>query len=90
MKEIKRGFVLGDSGNDPPRYAVSFRAQVIILDHPGEIKAGYTPSIKCHSASISCRIVKTESKIDRMTGKILEDSPNRIKQGDSAIVLMRP
>merc|ERR1712012_1401478 len=38
VKEIKRGNVAGDSKNDPPKAAVNFTAQVIILNHPGQIK----------------------------------------------------
>ena len=69
---------------------MSFRAQIIILDHPGNIKDGYKPIIRCHSASVSCKLYDIESKIDRRTGKIVEDDPKSIKQGDCAIVQMRP
>lgn len=40
VKEIKRGNVCGDSKNDPPKQSKSFNAQVIIMNHPGEIKSG--------------------------------------------------
>lgn len=35
VKDIKRGYVCGDSKNDPPKETGSFLAQVIILNHPG-------------------------------------------------------
>lgn len=35
VKDIKRGYVCGESKNDPPKEAASFTAQVIILNHPG-------------------------------------------------------
>jgi elongation factor 1-alpha len=35
IKEVKRGFVIGDSKNNPPRESASFMAQVIIMNHPG-------------------------------------------------------
>merc|ERR1712112_747889 len=38
VKDIKRGNVAGDSKNDPPKGAKGFHAQVIVLNHPGEIK----------------------------------------------------
>ena len=42
IKDIKRGMVCGDSKSDAPKGAKSFVAQTIIMNHPGEIRAGYT------------------------------------------------
>ncbi|KAA6357952.1 MAG: putative translation elongation factor 1-alpha [Streblomastix strix] len=42
VKDIKRGFVCGDSKQDSPQEAVSFQAQVIVMQHPGQIQNGYT------------------------------------------------
>jgi elongation factor 1-alpha len=55
VKDIKRGFVCGESKNDPPKEAASFTAQVIILNHPGQIAAGYCPVLDCHTAHIACK-----------------------------------
>ena len=35
----RRGNVAGDSKNDPPKGADSFNAQVIVLNHPGQVGA---------------------------------------------------
>ena len=43
VKDVRRGSVAGDSKNDPPMEAAGFTAQVIILNHPGQISAGYAP-----------------------------------------------
>merc|ERR1712167_306346 len=43
VKEIKRGNVAGDSKNDPPKGCADFTAQVIVLNHPGQICKGYAP-----------------------------------------------
>src|SRR3954466_11986918 len=43
VKDIKRGMVAGDIKNDPPMPTGNFEAQVIVLDHPNRIMAGYTP-----------------------------------------------
>jgi elongation factor 1-alpha len=37
VKDVKRGYVAGDSKNDPPKETANFNAQVIILGHPGQI-----------------------------------------------------
>uniref|UniRef100_F7BQJ6 Tr-type G domain-containing protein n=1 Tax=Equus caballus TaxID=9796 RepID=F7BQJ6_HORSE len=90
VKDIHRGNVAGDSKNDPPIEAGSFVAQVIILNHPGQIHAGYTPVLDCHTAHISCKFAELREKIDRRSGKKLEKNPKALKSGDAAIVQMVP
>ena len=64
--------------------------QVIILNHPGQIQAGYSPVLDCHTAHTSCKFAELQEKIDRRSGKKLEDSPKALKSGDAAIVQMVP
>jgi len=90
VKDIRRGNVAGDSKNDPPREALSFYAQVIILNHPGQISSGYTPVLDCHTAHIACKFEEIKSKIDRRTGKELEEAPKFVKSGDACMVTLRP
>jgi elongation factor 1-alpha len=90
VKEIRRGTVAGDSKRDPPKEAASFNAQVIILNHPNKIQAGYTPVLDCHTSHIACKFDKLISKIDRRTGKEMEAEPKEIKNQDSAIVRLVP
>ncbi|CAI8050042.1 Elongation factor 1-alpha, partial [Geodia barretti] len=90
VKDIKRGMVAGDTKNDPPKQANTFTAQVIVLNHPGQIHAGYAPVLDCHTAHIACKFTELKEKIDRRSGKKLEDNPKFVKSGDAAIVLMTP
>ena len=90
VKDIRRGNVAGDSKNDPPKEAATFKAQVIILNHPGQIQAGYAPVVDCHTAHIACKFAELIEKIDRRSGKKLEDNPQHVKSGDAAIVEMLP
>jgi elongation factor 1-alpha len=90
VKDIRRGFVCGDSKNDPPQETAVFNAQVIVLNHPGQIHAGYAPVVDCHTAHIACKWQTIHSKIDRRSGKILEEAPKFIKSGDAAMVDMVP
>ena len=89
-KDIRRGHVCGDSKNDPPKEAGSFDAQVIILQHPGQINAGYTPVIDCHTSHIACKFAELKSKIDKRTNKETEAAPKFVKSGDSAIIKLEP
>ncbi|CAG8498780.1 325_t:CDS:2, partial [Racocetra fulgida] len=90
VKEIRRGFVCSDSKNDPAKESASFNAQVIVLNHPGQIGAGYAPVLDCHTAHIACKFSELQEKIDRRSGKKLEDNPKFVKSGDAAIVKMIP
>merc|ERR1712196_61693 len=90
VKDIRRGNVAGDSKNDPPKGAASFLAQVIILNHPGEIRAGYAPVLDCHTAHIACKFSEIQSKMDKRSGKVLEENPKFVKSGDAAMVVLVP
>merc|ERR1712123_362977 len=90
VKDIKRGNVASDSKNDPAAGAKTFCAQVIVLNHPGEIGNGYSPVLDCHTAHIACKFEELLEKIDRRSGKKMEDFPKKVKSGDAAIVRMKP
>jgi len=90
VKEVKRGNVAGDSKNDPPKETKNFTAQVIILNHPGEIHPGYSPVLDCHTAHIACKFAEFKEKIDRRSGKKLEENPKLLKSGDAAIMVLTP
>lgn len=112
VKELRRGFVAGDSKNSPPRAAADFTAQVcrtfmlplcklfinksflfaqvIVLNHPGQIANGYTPVLDCHTAHIACKFAEIREKCDRRTGKTTEENPKAIKSGDAAIIVLVP
>merc|ERR1711913_114537 len=90
VKDIRRGNVASDSKNDPAREAKTFNAQVIVLNHPGEIGNGYSPVLDCHTAHIACKFTELLEKIDRRSGKKMEDFPKKVKSGDATIVKMTP
>jgi elongation factor 1-alpha len=90
VKDIRRGFVCSNSKNDPAKEAENFLAQVIVLNHPGQIGNGYAPVLDCHTCHIACKFAEIESKIDRRSGKELEKEPKAVKSGDACMVRMVP
>merc|ERR1719320_510821 len=90
IKAIKRGMVTSDSKQDPAKEARAFLAQVIVLNHPGEIHAGYQPVLDCHTAHVACKFAELKEKIDRRSGKVLEETPKMVKTGDAAMVTLIP
>lgn len=60
------------------------------MNHPGQIAAGYTPVLDCHTAHIACKFAELKEKIDRRSGKTMEAFPKALKSGDAGIVEMIP
>jgi len=90
VKDIKRGYVASDSKNKPSAGVSDFTAQVIVLNHPGQICNGYSPVLDCHTAHIACKFAEILEKVDRRTGKTTEAAPKFIKSGDAGIVRLEP
>lgn len=88
-KDIARGDVLGPIDN-PPTVATEFTAQMVVLNHPSVITIGYTPVFHVHTAQVACQIVKIEKKLDPATGQVKEENPDFIKNGDAAVVKIKP
>lgn len=89
-KDIKRGYVCSDPKRDPAMEVVEFTAQLIILNHPGQITKGYSPVIDIHTAHVACTFKELLLKVDRKTGKVKEKNPEYLSAGDAAVVVMEP
>merc|ERR1712194_707775 len=90
VKDIKRGYVASDSKSDPAADTEMFVAQVIVLNHPGQIHNGYAPVLDCHTAHIACKFSKIQSKIDKRTNKVIEETPQFIKSQEAALIELIP
>ncbi|MDE1850620.1 MAG: translation elongation factor EF-1 subunit alpha [Candidatus Micrarchaeota archaeon] len=86
---IKRGDVVGPS-NNPPTVAEEFTAQIVVINHPTAIAPGYTPVFHIHTAQLAATIVEILEKKDPKTGLVLQKNPEFIKNGDVAIVKIKP
>merc|ERR1712142_103546 len=91
-KSTSTGHMIYKCGGIDKRTIEKFEkeAQVIVLNHPGEIRAGYQPVLDCHTAHVACKFAELEQKIDRRSGKVLEDNPKMVKSGDAAIINLIP
>jgi elongation factor 1-alpha len=88
-KDVARGDVLGHAAN-PPTVASEFTAQMVVLNHPSVITVGYTPVFHIHTAQIACQITEIVKKMNPATGEVLGENPDFIKNGDAAVVKIRP
>ncbi len=88
-KDVKKGDVIGPSDN-PPTVAAEFTAQIVVINHPTAIAPGYTPVFHIHTAQVACTITEISEKKDPKTGQTLQKNPEFIKNGDVAIVKVKP
>eukprot|EP00899_Mesostigma_viride_P006570 jgi/Mesvir1/15914/Mv08238-RA.1 len=88
--DVHRGHVLSDAKLDPVREVAEFTAQIIVMNHPGQICCGYSPVLDCHSVHVPVHFVEILTKVDRRSGKELERNPKYLRNGDAAFVRMVP
>ncbi|MFB6154761.1 MAG: translation elongation factor EF-1 subunit alpha [Haloferacaceae archaeon] len=87
--DIRRGDVCGPA-DDPPTVAETFQAQLVVMQHPSVITAGYTPVFHAHTAQVACTIESIDQKLDPASGEVAEENPDFIQSGDAAVVTVRP
>ncbi len=87
--DIRRGDVAG-LVSSPPTVVASFTGQIVVLNHPSIIAAGYTPVFHTHTAQVACTITEIIRTIDPRQGTTKEDHPQHIQTGDAAIVKIIP
>lgn len=64
VKDVHCGSVAGNSKNDSPMQTADCTAQVIILNHPGQISAGCAPVLDYYTAHTTCKFAELREKID--------------------------
>jgi len=88
-KDIARGDVLGHV-DSPPTVATEFTAQVVVLNHPTVITVGYTPVFHIHTAQVACAVTAIVKQLNPSTGETIKENPDFIKNGDVAIIKLKP
>jgi len=89
VNDLHRGMVIGLEYNNPPKEAKSFQAQIIVLNHPKQVKESSTIIVDCHSGQVECKINILE-KFDRKTGEVVKKNPTGIENGEAALVELTP
>jgi len=88
-KDVAKGDVIGHADNWPT-VVEEFTAQLVVMNHPSVMTVGYTPVFHIHTDQVACQIVAIEKKLNPATGETLEENPDFIKNGDVAIVKIKP
>jgi elongation factor 1-alpha len=87
--DIRRGDVVGPADH-PPSVPETFKAQIVVMQHPSVISEGYTPVLHAHTAQVPVTMENIEHTIDASSGDIKESNPSHIETGEAAIVEFRP
>jgi len=88
-KDIARGDVICDVAV-PAKMVSEFTAQVAIINHPTVVAKGYTPVFHVHTAQVPCQFIELLSKLDPKTGQEIQKNPDFLKNGDVALVKIKP
>jgi len=88
-KDVARGDVVCDAAK-PATMAEEFTAQIAIINHPTVVAKGYTPVFHVHTAQVPCQFIELISKMDPKTGQESEKNPDFLKNGDVAMVRLKP
>jgi elongation factor 1-alpha len=88
-KDVARGDVIC-SADSPIKIVEEFTAQIAVINHPTVIAKGYTPVFHIHTAQVPCQFIELVGKLDPKTGQIAQQNPDFLKNGDVAIVKLKP
>ena len=88
-KDVARGAVICDAAK-PATLVEEFTAQIAVINHPTVIAKGYTPVFHVHTAQVPCQFMEIVKKIDPKTGQASTEKVDFIKNGDVAVVKLKP
>jgi elongation factor 1-alpha len=88
-KDIARGDVICDAAKPCP-IVEEFEATITVINHPTVLAKGYTPVFHVHTAQVPCQITELVAQINPATGEVIKESPDFLKNGESAKVKIKP
>jgi elongation factor 1-alpha len=84
------GDVMIMKADETLKACATFTAQVQVLDHPGELKVGYSPIAFIRTGRSAARIAKINWKIGKETGGAKAENPPHLKANEMAEVVFEP
>ena len=73
------------------RQAATFTVQAMVLDHPNQIKPGYSPNCYVRTSHAACRLMKINFKAGKKsTGGAKVEEPEFIEKGDMCELEFKP
>lgn len=68
----------------------SFVAQIVVQEHPGQLKPGFSPCVHIRTGKSACKMNNIVWKMGKKTGNEKQESPAFLEQGDNAEVEFIP
>lgn len=68
----------------------SFVAQVVVQEHPGQLKIGFSPCVHARTAKSACKMTKILWKMGKKTGNEKQENPPFLEKGESAEIEFSP
>lgn len=84
------GDIMVKKGDNSLKQCARFTAQVQVLDHPGEIKPGYTPIGYIRTSHCALRLEKINWKVGKKTAGQKVEDPTHLEQNEAAEVVFAP
>jgi elongation factor 1-alpha len=88
-KDIARGDVICPV-DKPASIVEEFTAKLAVINHPTVIAKGYTPVFHIHTSQVPCQFIELKQKLDPKTGQVIQENPDFLKNGDVAVVKIKP
>ena len=67
-----------------------FTAQVVVQEHPGQLKDGFCPIIHIRTAKAACKMTEIKWRSNKATGNKQIENPPYLERNDAALVVFEP
>ena len=89
-EKISPGDIMYKQSEGELKPVKTFTAAVVVQEHPGVLKPGYTPVIFARTAKVACKMTKIIWKQSKKTGGAKVDNPSELSQFETAEVEFEP
>jgi len=87
----REGDVMVKKSDESLKTAETFVVSAMVLDHPGQIKPGYSPICYVRTSHAACRLMEIKFKVGKKsTGGQKVEKPEFIEKGDMCELVFKP